>query len=131
MSCRLRGPRVTGRRGFTLLEMLVALAIVAVGLTASLRAAGIGTDAMLDYREHALALWLAQNILAERTARGDWPPPGIVTHEAELGRQAFLVRQEIKGTPNPQFRRLDVLVMSRDDPDRALQHSVAFLVRRQ
>jgi hypothetical protein len=39
----------------------------------------------------------------------------------------FVVRQEIKATPNRRFRRLDVMVADREEPSRTLQHSVAFL----
>lgn len=114
-------------RGFSLLEMLVALAIVAVGLTAALRASGVGVDALGEYRDHALALWLAQNIVAERVARGDWPTPGTTTSEEEFARHRFIVRQEVQTTPNPRFRRLDVKVSGREEPGRTLQHTVAFL----
>lgn len=114
-------------RGFSLLEMLVALAIVAIGLTAALRASGVGIEGVGEYRNHMLALWLAQNIVAERTARGDWPAPGISSSEVEFASHRFVVRQDVKSTPNPRFKRLDVMVADREEPGRTLQHSVVFL----
>jgi general secretion pathway protein I len=114
-------------RGFTLLEMLVALAIVAIGLTAALRTSGIGVEGAGDYRNHMLALWLVQNIVAEHTARGDWPAPNTTSSEETFANHVFVVRQEVKTTPNPRFRRLDVIIADREDPGRTLQHSVAFL----
>lgn len=113
--------------GFSLLEMLVALAIVAIGLTAALRASGVGIEGVGEYRNHMLALWLAENIVAERTARGDWPSPGTTTSEEMFANHRFVVRQEIKATPNRRFRRLDVMVADREEPSRTLQHSVVFL----
>ena len=113
--------------GFTLLEMLVALAIVAIGLTAALRASGVGIEGVGEYRDRMLALWLAQNIVSERIARQDWPTPDTTTSEEEFANHRFVVRQEIKATPNPRFERLDVMVSDREDPSRTLQHSVAFL----
>ena len=115
-------------RGFSLLEMLVALAIVSIGLTAALRAAGVGTEGVAEYRNHLLALWLVQNVVAERSARQDWPNPDVASEEVEFARRRFVVRQEVKTTPNPQFRRLEVFVAAREEPARTLQHSVAFLV---
>ena len=117
--------------GFTLLEMLVALAIVAIGLTAALRATGVGTDAVGEYRDHLLALWLAQNVVAERSARGDWPSPDTNSSTEAYANRNFLVRQEIKSTPNPHFRRINVLVSSQEEPGRTLQSSVAFLTQPQ
>jgi len=40
-----------------------------------------------------------------------------------------VVRQEVKTTPNPQFRRLDVSVAAREEPSRTLQRAVAFLTQ--
>jgi general secretion pathway protein I len=118
-------------RGFTLLEMLVALAIVAIGLTAALRASGVGIEGVGEYRNHVLALWLTQNIVAERTAKGDWPAPGISTSEVEFANHRFVVSQEVKTTPNPRFRRLDVKVAAREEPSRTLQNSAVFLTSPQ
>jgi general secretion pathway protein I len=124
-----RNARRDSAWGFSLLEMLVALAIVSIGLIAALRASGVGTEGVGEYRNHVLALWLAQNIVAERTARQDFPATGVVTDEAEFANRQFVVRQEIKSTPNPNFRRLDVSVAAREEPARSLQHLVAFLIR--
>jgi len=118
-------------QGFSLLEMLVALAIVAIGLTAALRASGVGIEGVGEYRNHMLALWLAENIVAERTARGDWPSPGTTTSEEVFANHRFVVQQEIKTTPNRRFRRLDVRVADREEPGRTLQHSAAFLTSPQ
>jgi general secretion pathway protein I len=118
-------------QGFTLLEMLVALAIVAIGLTAALRASGVGIEGVGEYRNHMLALWLTQNIVAERSARGDWPAPGISTSEEEFAKHRFVVSQEVKTTPNPRFRRLDVKIADREEPSRTLQHSAVFLTSPQ
>ncbi|HYP68014.1 MAG TPA: type II secretion system minor pseudopilin GspI [Thiobacillaceae bacterium] len=118
-------------RGFTLLEMLIALAIVAIGLTAALRASGVGIEGVGEYRNHMLALWLAQNIVTERTARQEWPAADTTTSEEEFANHRFVVRQEIKATPNPRFERLDVMIADREEPARTLQHSVAFLILAQ
>lgn len=114
--------------GFTLLEVLIALAIVAIGLTAALRASGAGSNGALEYRSHLLALWLAENVAAERTARGDWPEPGVREHDEEMAGYRFLVREEVKTTPNPRFRRLEVAVADVAEPGRQLRRIVAFLV---
>jgi general secretion pathway protein I len=115
--------------GFTLLEVLIALAIVAIGLTAALRASGVGTEGVREYRSHTQALWLAENIAADRVARQDWPAPGDSRSEAEYAGAHFVVREVVKSTPNPYFRRLEVDVASSDEPARSLRHVVAFLTR--
>jgi general secretion pathway protein I len=116
-------------RGFTLLEVLIALAIVAIGLTAALRASGVGIEGTLEYRSRFIALWLAENLAAERTARRDWPDPGLVSQEEEMAGHRFIIRQEVKTTPNPRFRRLEIRVASAQAPEHSLRDLVVFLLR--
>lgn len=115
--------------GFTLLEVLVALAVVAIGLIAALRANGMSVGASDDYRSHLLALWVAQNVAAERSARGDWPDPGETSGTMEMAGRQFTVKQSTKATPNPQFRRLEIEVYSAEQPTRLVQRLTAFLTR--
>jgi len=115
--------------GFTLLEVLIALAIVAIGLTAALRASGVGTEGVREYRSHMQALWLADDIAVERVARQEWPAPGASSREEQYAGQRFVVREVVKATQNPYFRRLEIEVSASDEPARTLRHSVAFLTQ--
>lgn len=63
-------------RGFTLLETLVALAILAIALSAAFRAVGATTGSAEGLRDRLLADWVAQNRLAELRAAGSFPPSG-------------------------------------------------------
>src|SRR5256885_5459676 len=77
--------RTSMNRGFTLIEVLVALAIVAIALMAALRAAGQATTAAGDLRSRQLAGWVAENRLAEHRARGDWLAVGIAPRTQRQG----------------------------------------------
>lgn len=96
--------------GFTLLEVLVALAILAVALAASLRATGIAASSSEGLRDRLAATWVAQNRLALHQAQRDWPKPGNSGGEAELGGMRFQWQEVVSDTPNPRFRRLEVKV---------------------
>ena len=61
-------------RGFTLVEVLVALAVLAIALAAVMRAMAQAVDTTVSLREHSVALWVAQNRLMEHEMRQDWPP---------------------------------------------------------
>lgn len=113
--------------GFTLIEVLIALAIVGIALTAALRAGQIGTDGVEAYRERLLAAWLAENVLAERVARREWPEPGSRSEVETLAGRRFEVREVVKITPNPRFRRLDVHIYDPADPSHALRQVAVFL----
>lgn len=117
--------------GFTLLEVLIALAIVAIGLSAALRASGVGTEATREYRSHMQALWLAEDIAAERVARQDWPTPGVSRREETIADQRYVIQETVKPTQNPYFRRLEIDVYPIEEPTRSLRHAVAFLNLKQ
>lgn len=113
--------------GFTLLEVLVALAIVAIALMAALRAAGQATNSAGELRAHLLAGWVAQNLMAEHRARGDWLPLGVVRGTQREGGLVFAWREEVIATPNPAFRRLDVFVSLERGNGRTLAHFNDFI----
>jgi general secretion pathway protein I len=117
------------RQGFTLFEVLVALAIIAIALLSAMRAAGQGTNNVSELRAHLLAGWVAQNVLAEQRARGDWPSTGVLDGKARQGGIDFGWREEIIGTPNAAFRRVDIFVFAEAGEARTLARMTGFLVR--
>ena len=113
--------------GFTLIEVLVALAIVSIALLAALRVAGQGTATASELRSRMLAGWVAENVLAEHQARGDWLPLGIQNGAEREGGIDFIWRQEVIATPNPAFRRVDVVVSAAHEETRALARLTGFM----
>jgi general secretion pathway protein I len=102
--------RPASNRGFTLLEVLVALAIIAIALTAAVRAAGVSLDSSAQVKERMLASWVAQNRLAELTARHTFPDLGTRNGTAAQAGRTF-TWEEITGvTPNENFRRVEIRV---------------------
>ena len=120
---------MTRARGFTLIEVLVALAIVSIALMAALRAAGQGTIAAGELRLRLLAGWVAENRLAEHRARGDWLAVGIARGTERQGGIDYAWREEVIATPNDSFRRVDVFVSAPADESRALAHLTGFVVQ--
>ena len=117
------------RRGFTLVEVLVALAIVSIALMAALRAAGQATNASGELRLRLLAGWVAENRLAEHRARADWLPTGIARGTQRQGGIEFAWREEVVPTPNTAFRRVDVFVSAPAEETHALAHLTGFVVQ--
>ena len=116
-------------RGFTLIEVLVALAIIAVALGAAVRATGMATDSTQSIKTRQLALYVAQNRLAEYAVRPLWPEAGVREGDATQAGIAFRWRERVSATPNPRFRRIEVEVAAADDPGRNLVTLAGYTTR--
>jgi general secretion pathway protein I len=102
-------------RGFTLLEVLVALVIIGLALAASMRAA-LSLTSTTDYsRQKLLALLTAETRLLELRLARERLEPGEEVESCEQGGIAFTCAQAVKPTPNPFFRRVEVRVFRSDD----------------
>jgi len=113
--------------GFTLIEVLVALAILAIALSAVLRASSVTTDQAQAIKYKLLAQWSAENLLADQTARKRWPAPGVQTGGSMQAGVALDWEQTVSATPNPAFRRIEIKIYSRQDHAYALAQMVGFL----
>jgi general secretion pathway protein I len=118
---------VIRQRAFTLVEMLVALAIVAVALTAGMRALAQSADGAGTLKARTLALWVAQNRLATAELAQALPPTGARTGEATQAGLAFVWRETVGATPNPSFRRVDVEVAETAAPDYVLARLTGYV----
>lgn len=114
--------------GFTLLEVLIALAVVAIVLSATFRAIGATAGSVEGLHTRMLAEWVAQNRLAELRATGAFPAVGGSEGESVQGRFRLRWREEVKATPNPLFRRVDVSVFD-DSGARELARLSGFAVQ--
>jgi general secretion pathway protein I len=96
--------------GFTLIEVLVAVAIVAIALAAGSRAASSVIDTSQRLSDVTLGQWCADNELTELRLQDQLPPVGLTAFDCtELG-QEFKGSIKAQPTPNPSFRRIDVSV---------------------
>ena len=106
--------------GFTLLEVLVALAIVGTALGASLRAVGSLTQNSTDLRASLMATWSAENRLSQIRIAGEWPQLGSRNFDCPQGDLALVCQESVFATPNPAFRRVEVGVVDASNPERRI-----------
>lgn len=124
MTLQPKGACAAGARrraaGFTLLEVLVALAIVGTALGASLRAVGSLTQNSTDLRASLMATWSAENRLSQIRIAGEWPQLGNRNFDCPQGDLALVCQENVFATPNPAFRRVEVAVVDAGNPERRI-----------
>lgn len=97
-------------RGMTLIEVLVALAVVAITLAAGFKAAGGLTVNAQRLSDLTMGQWCAENQLVSLKLYATWPSVGDSDFQCrQLGRD-LSGSMQVKGTPNPNFRKVDAVV---------------------
>lgn len=95
--------------GFTLLEVMVAVAVLGIAMAAGIKAGSQATANMRHLQDRTFAHWVGSNVLTELRARGFWREHGD-DGTREMAGQAWYWTFRVEDTPNPDFRRVDVAV---------------------
>ena len=112
---RAARPRGPAARGFTLIEVLVALAIVAIALMAGLQATTALTRNALRQSDIVLAQLCAENELVKARLSRQMPSVGDSSLTCEQAGRQLQVVTIVRPTPNPSFRRIDAQVLDGDN----------------
>jgi general secretion pathway protein I len=102
-------------RGFTLIEVLVALTILAITLGAGIKAAGALTNNAQRLVEVSAAQWCADNQLVGLKLAKQFPGIGDGDFACEQLGRTYRGKLEIRATPNPNFRRVDAKLLDESD----------------
>ena len=116
-STGVQSRRAAGR-GFTLIEVLVALTIVAVALMATLRAVGMLTQSSEELRARTLAQWSAENRLSQMRVQAEYPNIGRNRYDCSQGGVELACQEDVFATPNASFRRVELSVYDPRDGHR-------------
>lgn len=98
------------RGGFTLIEVLVALAIVAIGMAAVLSALSSSASTVVYLRDKSFAQWVALNKIATLRLMGQQPATGATNGDVDYADRKWHWRQEVATTDAPGVVRIDVSV---------------------
>ncbi|MCP4980270.1 MAG: type II secretion system minor pseudopilin GspI [Gammaproteobacteria bacterium] len=115
--CRVQGGGDRRVRAFTLIEVMIALLVIAIGMGAVINTTGESGWKSAVLRQKTIASWVAQNQIALYRAKRTWgstkPKSGVV----EMANVKWAWEMKISTTDDPSLRRLDVDVSLKDDSD--------------
>jgi general secretion pathway protein I len=97
-------------RGFTLIEVIVAMAVIALGIGALLTTLTGSAGAIGHLRDRSLAEWIALNRISETRLATSVPATGVTTGEVEYAGNKWLWRQEVIDQDVAGILRLNVSV---------------------
>ena len=95
---------------FTLIETVIALAVIAIALTALLGTAAQGARSATHLRDKTFAAWVASNRLNEVSIAANAPATGERIGSAQMGQRQWYWREVVVATESPRIRRVEVTV---------------------
>ncbi|WP_341919934.1 type II secretion system minor pseudopilin GspI [Hydrocarboniphaga effusa] len=111
-------PPAAARRakGFTLVEVLVAVSVLALALSAVISGMSRYASNAGYLRQKTVALWVAHNRLTEFALDQAWPSVGKTDGKAKMAGIEWKWRATVTQTQDDKLRRIDVDVIAPDDP---------------
>lgn len=127
-------------RGFTLLEVLVALGVLALALSAITQSIGSSTSNIGHLKNKTYAHWVAMNVIALLQARQEFPPVGTQNGSEEMGGHEWFWRYTVAEAPMSvpvdgqeiqisNVRRVDIEVRADKDDTRPVETMMTFISR--
>jgi len=104
-------PRSKPATGFTLIEVVVALAVLAIGMTAVLHSTSQAGHAGAFLKQRTVAHWVASNQAAELLINNEWPTPGVSSGTETMANQNWQWEAEVQSTVVPELRLVTIRVM--------------------
>jgi len=122
-------PRPIPQSGFSLLEVLIALAIVSFAVVALTRAIGQHALASQSITEQTFANWALSNVVTEFRLTQPWPDIGSTSGRVNLGRTDWFWEIRVSQTDVDRIRRIEAQVFVDPARDNGVASLIAFAGR--
>lgn len=117
-------------KGFTLIEVLVALVILATAFMALIEVSSSHTSHLSYLRDKVFAHWVAMNKLAESRIAKTFPELGTSDGGMTMGKQEWFWEQTVIGTEVPSIRRVEVTVKQNKEDVNTVIKRIAFVQKK-
>ncbi|MGE5625743.1 MAG: type II secretion system minor pseudopilin GspI [Bacillota bacterium] len=114
-------------RGFTLLEVLVALVFLAISMFALVATSGHVTNTDSQLRDKTFATWVAMNELTTLRLGGAWPSGDSLDGDADMAGRKWHWKAAFQKTEDPDLLRVDISVSSEDNKDQEIAALTGFM----
>lgn len=116
--------------GFTLLEVLIAVTILAIALGAIISSVGRAADNVGYMRDKTFSHWVAMNVLAEAQAKGAWPATGSSDGKEEMANHEWHWKMIVADNSLSESLREVTVEVRRDAKDKQALATLASMLRK-
>ena len=116
-------------RGFTLLEVLVALTIIALSLGALISTSGSHASSAGYLKQKTLAHWVAMNEIARLQIEKEWPGKGETRGSAQLAGAEWYWTLKVTETEDPNSRQVELKIYLDEERESSLTRLVSYLFK--
>ena len=117
----------TNSKGFTLIEVVVAVAVIAIGLMGTIKTVGTVTRNTANLNERVIATWVAQNAMASYELNLEDDAEKETTGSEEVAGIEWYWTKTLVNTQDPGIQRVEIDVRRDDEPDSQVYASLVSL----
>ena len=130
LKLRMKKRNIKNQKAFTLLEVLVALAVLTMGIGTVIKVAGNQASQLAYLKDKTVALWVANNKVNEIQLLDTWPNTGTSTGHELMANREWGWKLKVSKTEDNELRRLDIEVNHANEDGEPVVRFIAFTVNR-